>query len=145
MWFDPEPGKPNSIGPGKRCLMNISPAILAQNDHYSALGAAGGRRILSAVAQLIGLMTDHGLTPEDAIHAPRLDCSVPGRVTVHPAFAGLDVPGLAVETAPALPWPLTYAIPSVVTTTPNGSVGCADPVSPWAGAASPDSIKARDT
>ena len=132
MWFDPEPGKPNSIGPGKRCLMNISPAILAQNDHYSALGAAGGRRILSAVAQLIGLMTDHGLTPEDAIHAPRLDCSVPGRVTVHPALAGLDVPGLAVETAPALPWPLTYAIPSVVTTTPNGSVAGADPVSPLA-------------
>ena len=27
MWFDPEPGKPNSLGPGKRCLGNFCPVI----------------------------------------------------------------------------------------------------------------------
>jgi gamma-glutamyltranspeptidase/glutathione hydrolase len=25
MWFDPEPGKPNSLGPGKRCLDQLLP------------------------------------------------------------------------------------------------------------------------
>ncbi|HET7365961.1 MAG TPA: gamma-glutamyltransferase, partial [Burkholderiales bacterium] len=27
MWFDPEPGKPNSLAPGKRCLANYCPII----------------------------------------------------------------------------------------------------------------------
>ena len=28
MWFDPRPGQPNSIGPGKRPLTNMFPIIL---------------------------------------------------------------------------------------------------------------------
>src|SRR3546814_338075 len=34
MWFDPEPGKANSLGPGKRCLMNVCPFIgeIAKDD-----------------------------------------------------------------------------------------------------------------
>ena len=35
MWFDPTPGAPNSLAPGKRCLTNYTP-VLAQ--------AADGRR-----------------------------------------------------------------------------------------------------
>src|SRR5262249_4805590 len=27
MWFDPVPGRPNSLGPGKRCLGNLCPVI----------------------------------------------------------------------------------------------------------------------
>ena len=27
LWFDPEPGKPNSLGPGKRCLANYCPVV----------------------------------------------------------------------------------------------------------------------
>src|SRR3546814_15538482 len=49
MWFDPEPGKANSLGPGKRCLMNVCPFIgeIAKDDggvRRFALGASGGRR-----------------------------------------------------------------------------------------------------
>lgn len=137
MWFDPEQGKPNSIGPGKRCLMNIVPCILQQGDSFSAIGAAGGRRILSAVAQLVGMMADHGLPGDAAIHAPRMDCSIAGLVTLDPALGLLEIDGLVSQTVPALPWPLTYAIPSILTTSNAGSVGCADPVSPWASAVSP--------
>jgi gamma-glutamyltranspeptidase / glutathione hydrolase len=144
MWFDPIAGKPNSIAPGKRCLMNISPCILQQNESYSAIGAAGGRRILSAVAQLVGMMVDHGMTEQEAIHAPRMDCSVSGLVTVDPVLEPLDIDGLTSQTAPALPWPLTYAIPSILTANSDESVGCADPVSPWAGAASPTSVTAEE-
>ena len=40
MWFDPEQGKPNSLGPGKRCLANMCPTLLERADGAQfALGA----------------------------------------------------------------------------------------------------------
>ena len=32
MWFDPRPGQPNSIGPGKRPLTNMFPVIMRDGD-----------------------------------------------------------------------------------------------------------------
>src|SRR6202042_3887625 len=32
MWFDPQPGQPNSIGPGKRPLTNMFPVIMRNGD-----------------------------------------------------------------------------------------------------------------
>jgi len=56
MWFDPEPGKPNSLGPGKRCLGNFCPVIgEAADGRRFALGASGGRKIIGAV----GISGDH--------------------------------------------------------------------------------------
>ena len=53
MWFDPEPGKPNSLGPGKRCLGNFCPVIGEGGDgRRFALGASGGRKIIGAVLQI---------------------------------------------------------------------------------------------
>lgn len=140
MWFDPEPGRPNSIAAGKRCLMNIAPTILRQGDGFSAIGAAGGRRILSAVAHLVGYMADLGMNAEDAIHAARSDCSIEGVVTCPAELAPITVSGCATHVVPALPWPLTYAIPSILSVDSSGSMGCADPVSPWADAAAPKSV-----
>ena len=74
MWFDPRPGQPNSIGPGKRPLSNMCPAIVeTPNGLRIALGASGGRRILPAVLQLICFLVDHGMSAEQAIHQPRID------------------------------------------------------------------------
>ena len=80
MWFDPEPGKPNSLGPGKRCLGNYCPVIgeiQKDNDSvaYFALGASGGRKILGTVLQLSSFLMDHGLSLEEAFHRPRIDVS----------------------------------------------------------------------
>ena len=74
MWFDPRPGRPNSIGPGKRPLSNMCPAIVETADGLRvALGASGGRRIMPAVLQLISFLVDHGMSIDDAIHQPRID------------------------------------------------------------------------
>ena len=74
MWFDPRPGQPNSIGPGKRPLSNMCPAIVeTPNGLRIALGASGGRRILPAVLQLICFLVDHGMSAEQALHQPRID------------------------------------------------------------------------
>lgn len=139
LWFDPEPGRPNSVAAGKKCLMNICPAILRHKDHYHAIGAAGGRRILSAVAQMIAFMALRGDTPADAIHASRIDCSLENSISIPPALADFaDHFDKPTQIEPALPWPLTYAIPSILTSHPRGAEGCADPISPWADAAAPD-------
>lgn len=139
LWFDPEPGRPNSLGAGKKCLMNICPTLMRQGDRLSAIGAAGGRRILSAVTQLIAFMAVRNDSAATAIHAPRIDCSLENCISVPPGLAAFaDQFDQPTRIEPALPWPLTYAIPSILSSHPDGAEGCADPVSPWADAAAPD-------
>ena len=76
MWFDPRPGRPNSIGPGKRALTNMCPLIVARDGRPRfGVGASGGRRILGAVLQMASFVVDFGMSPEDAAHHPRVDVS----------------------------------------------------------------------
>jgi gamma-glutamyltranspeptidase/glutathione hydrolase len=73
LWFDPEPGKANSVGPGKRPLVNMVPVLAFKNGTpYLTLGAPGGRKIVSAIPQVLANLADLGLTPQAAIEAPRL-------------------------------------------------------------------------
>jgi gamma-glutamyltranspeptidase/glutathione hydrolase len=78
MWFDPEPGRPNSVAGGKTPLSNMAPVVLARDGRpFVSLGASGGRRILNCNAQLIMNFTDWRLAAQPAISAPRIDCSTP--------------------------------------------------------------------
>ena len=82
MWFDPRPGQPNSIGPGKRPLTNMFPVILRDGAQALDRGRrSGGRRIMAAVLQLLSFVADFGMTPEAAAHQPRIDVSGPDKVT----------------------------------------------------------------
>lgn len=76
MWFDPEAGRPNSIAGGKRPVANMAPVVMLQDgEAFLSLGAMGGRRILSAVPQIIANVVDYGMGMQAAIEAPRLDYS----------------------------------------------------------------------
>ena len=78
MWFDPVPGHVNSIAPRKLPLNNMSPLlVLDERGARLAVGASGGRRITNCVTNLVTKMLDFGLGPQQAIDAPRLDCSTP--------------------------------------------------------------------
>ncbi|HEX8166473.1 MAG TPA: gamma-glutamyltransferase [Beijerinckiaceae bacterium] len=79
-WFDPRPGAPNSIAPGKRVLANYAPAIAVAEGDAIGLGGAGGRKILPAVFNLLSFMIDFGMSLEEAMHAPRIDVSGPDKV-----------------------------------------------------------------
>ncbi|MHB8654822.1 MAG: gamma-glutamyltransferase family protein [Terriglobia bacterium] len=70
--FDPRPGRPNSIAPGKRPLSNIAPLILSLPDREVALGTRGGRPIINICAQFIQRMVDGSQSPAQALSAPRL-------------------------------------------------------------------------
>jgi gamma-glutamyltranspeptidase/glutathione hydrolase len=76
MWFDPEPGRPNSVAGGKTPLSNMAPVVLSRNGRpWASLGASGGRRIMNCNAQLVINLTDWRLAAQPAIIAPRIDCS----------------------------------------------------------------------
>ena len=78
MWFDPTPGRVNSIMPGKYPLNNMTPALVMNADGVRmAAGASGGRRITNCVTQLIAKVVDYDMGPQAAIDSPRVDCSLP--------------------------------------------------------------------
>ena len=73
IWFDPEPDKPNSIAPGKRALVNMVPVLaFRKGEPYLTLGAPGGRRIVSAIPQVIATLEHERGSLQAAIEAPRL-------------------------------------------------------------------------
>jgi gamma-glutamyltranspeptidase/glutathione hydrolase len=75
MWFDPEPGRVNSIEPGKRTISASTPALVfGGGGSLMALGAPGGRKVITAVLQVILNVLDFGLGMQDAISVPRIHC-----------------------------------------------------------------------
>ena len=73
IWFNPEPGQPNSVGSRKRPLVNMVPVLAFQNDAPAlTLGAPGGRKIVSAIPQVLSNLIDLRETLQAAIEAPRL-------------------------------------------------------------------------
>jgi gamma-glutamyltranspeptidase / glutathione hydrolase len=73
IWFDPAPGKPNSVGPGKRCLVNMVPVLgFRRGQPYLSLGAPGGRAIVSAIPQVLANLVDTRCTVQEAVEAPRV-------------------------------------------------------------------------
>jgi len=54
----------------------MCPAIVQESDGSRfTVGASGGRRIMSAVLQLISFLVDFSMDPESAMHQPRIDVS----------------------------------------------------------------------
>jgi len=71
--FDPRPGRPNSIAPGRRPTSSIAPTlVLKDGKPFMTLGTPGATRIVSALAQIIINVVDFGMAMDDAIEAPRI-------------------------------------------------------------------------
>jgi gamma-glutamyltranspeptidase/glutathione hydrolase len=142
MWFDPRPGRPNSMAPGKRPLANMCPVIATRDGApWFALGASGGRRILPAVLQLASMVIDGGLDLASAFHLPRIDVSGEPHVTADArlpaeALRALDA-RFAVRRMAASVYPNLFACPSAVLRDPatGEAVGMTDPSQPVAGVA----------
>ncbi|MGW9556027.1 gamma-glutamyltransferase [Nocardiopsis sp. NPDC055551] len=82
-WFNAAPGAANSIGSGARALANMGPVVVLGDDGTkAAIGASGGRRIVSAVTQLVIALVDGGSSAREALAVPRIDAS--GRSLVVP-------------------------------------------------------------
>lgn len=66
-------GVPNEIEPGKRMLSSMAPTIVVRDRMpFLLLGARGGSRIPTSVAQIIANVVDFGMTAQEAVDAPRV-------------------------------------------------------------------------
>jgi gamma-glutamyltranspeptidase/glutathione hydrolase len=142
MWFDPEPGKANSLGPDKRCLANYCPVVADTADgRRFAVGASGGRKILAAVLQLSLFMMDHGMSLEQAFHQPRIDLSGDqGEVMADAQLPAEVLQALRAEfptsTTRRQIYPYAFACPSGVLREGGLNMGCTEVMSPWGDAVS---------
>jgi gamma-glutamyltranspeptidase/glutathione hydrolase len=72
--FDPRPGRPNSIRPGKTRMTMMTPTMVFDGDKLRlCVGAPGGTKIVTGILQTIVNVLDHGMTPVEAVSAPRVD------------------------------------------------------------------------
>jgi len=67
-------GQANAIAPGKRMLSAMTPTMVedASGQLLLVTGARGGPTIISAVAQVLSNVLDHGLDIEAAVRLPRI-------------------------------------------------------------------------
>jgi gamma-glutamyltranspeptidase/glutathione hydrolase len=91
--FNPEPGTSNSIGPWKRPSSHDSLTLVFQEGRpFLTIGAPGGRRVITAVVQVLANVIDFGMDIQEAIAAPRIhiegsDPKVPDGQLVRRLFA----------------------------------------------------------
>jgi gamma-glutamyltranspeptidase/glutathione hydrolase len=116
-WFNAAPGAANSIAGGARALANMGPLVVVGNDgSRAALGASGGRRIVSALVQLAISLVDDGRSAAEALAFPRIDAS--GRSLILPqslhhltdALSDLDP---LVVTQTNEPYPMDFSRPNI--------------------------------
>ncbi|HVC55802.1 MAG TPA: gamma-glutamyltransferase [Stellaceae bacterium] len=140
MWFDPRPGRPNSLAPGKRALTNMCPLVGARDGRARfGVGASGGRRILAAVVQLASFIVDFAMTPDEAAHHPRIDVSGETGIAIDRRLSRAIRERLAARAGAALVehtvWPSRFACPNLVLRSEDGlAYGVADVMSPWSAA-----------
>jgi gamma-glutamyltranspeptidase/glutathione hydrolase len=66
-------GEANAIAPGKRPLSSMSPTLVEKDGRVIlVLGSPGGSRIITTVLETILNIVDYGMTPQQAVDAPRL-------------------------------------------------------------------------
>jgi gamma-glutamyltranspeptidase / glutathione hydrolase len=105
--FTAKPGAPNlyglvqgaadTIAPGKRPLSSMAPTLVEKNGHVVlVLGSPGGSRIITTVLETIMDIVDYGMSPAQAVAAPRL------HYQGHPDQVFYERGGLAPDTIAAL-------------------------------------------
>lgn len=110
---------------------SVSPTILFENNKpWIAIGSPGSQRIVSAVLQVL-LRLERGSTPFDAVEAPRMHCSIKGKVSLEATRMRNDIPkllkshGFAVDIRD--PYSFYLGAVQLVLNQNNEFIGVADP------------------
>ena len=90
--FDPQPGRANSMAPGKARTTGMVPTMLLKDGRpVLVVGAPGGSVIITAVLTTILNIVDFGMTAAEAVAFPRIHCEA------GPVFAEARVQQSVVE------------------------------------------------
>jgi gamma-glutamyltranspeptidase / glutathione hydrolase len=85
--FSLDENHPNCIGPHKRCVHTLMPGtIFRDSKPYAALGLKGGHVQPQVQVQIISNLIDFGMTPQEAIAAPRFNHIEGAKVGLEPDF-----------------------------------------------------------
>ena len=98
-----DPGHPNCIGPGKRPMHTIIPAMVTKGDKaLVSFAVMGGHYQPVGQAQVLGNMLDYGMDPQTALDFPRMFFEN-GSVTVEAGIPEAARRGLADRGHPMVP------------------------------------------
>ena len=86
--FSLDENHPNCIGPHKRCMHTLMPGLVFKDDKpYGVLGLKGGHVQPQVQMQILTNLIDFGMTPQEAISAPRFNHIEATKVGLEPAIA----------------------------------------------------------
>jgi gamma-glutamyltranspeptidase/glutathione hydrolase len=130
--FDPRPGTPNSIQPGKTRVTMMTPTMVFDKGRLRVcVGAPGGTKIVTGVLQVLVNVLDHGMSPIEAVSAARVDfqgdvVQAEGRIP-SAVCHGLEKLGYRVNQR-TLNYDSYFARPQVIATDAEGHLrGASDP------------------
>ena len=113
----PVPGHPNSVGGRKHPLTNDSPLMVLRDGRpVLCVGAPGGRRIISRIAQVVLNVVDFDMGVQEACASPTVDASsmhtiVDSRIPSG-AIGRLEAMGHRVRVVVSSPWVAEFSRPS---------------------------------
>lgn len=85
--YDPRPGRPNSIAPGRPPVTGGGPTIVLQDGRVRfVLGSPHGFRKVSGMGHTLVNLVDFGMSPAGAVAAPRIHCEFAPRVLAEETF-----------------------------------------------------------
>ena len=128
-WYDPRPGRPSSIAPGKRRFSSMTPTIVFEGKKPAlTVGAPGGAWIGMAILQVLVNVLDWGMSIQEAISSPRFSATtdtidISNRISRKTQRA-LEAMGYEVKRSP-LSYP--FAAPHGITLWDGVLEGGADP------------------
>jgi gamma-glutamyltranspeptidase / glutathione hydrolase len=110
---------------------SVAPTIVFRgNRPWLAIGSPGSERIVSAILQVL-LRLERGAAPLDAVEAPRLHCSVDGKVALEAARMRDDIPLLLArhgfDIDPRDPYSFYLGCVQLVLRENDDFIGVADP------------------
>jgi gamma-glutamyltranspeptidase/glutathione hydrolase len=87
---------PNYLRPAAVPWASVAPSIVFKGPRpWLAIGSSGSERITSAIVQVLMRLQDQ--SPYDAVAAPRLHCSVDGKVSLEASRMRNDIPRMLEE------------------------------------------------
>ncbi|ARO15852.1 gamma-glutamyltranspeptidase / glutathione hydrolase (plasmid) [Ketogulonicigenium robustum] len=139
-WYDPRPGRINSMVPMAYAHNNMCPVAIAGGGRSVAvLGASGGNMIVPALAQITAMHLVAGMDVADAVSHPRIDAGPAPVVTVNVDMTDAEIAAVAalgpVRAAQTEVMPRPFASPAMTGRRGDLFVGMPDTSYPPAAAA----------